>query len=594
MATVSQAGYFNLQAFTDLGALGVGMRLYTYAQGTTTQKVAYTDAAGSVAQTYTSDGIGGQYIAMNARGELPSPLYLTSGSYDLALKTSAGATVWTRRADATGADMAASGGSASIGYLPAGTGAVARTLQEKIRESVSVKDFGAVGDGSTDDTAEIQAAIDAVFAAGGGTLFFPPGNYLHITQLVFKNEITYVGYGWGATRLTYTGTDDQVVIQNPLSTLVPLTAFSTDASIHVHGIYFNASSINSLRANVFDTGSTFLTFHDCFFASDEIGVALSQSELVDFYRCYFAGAKVGLWLINDSVRTANTRSYFTNRIGVHSCQFNGGAGYIGIADDGGSVHAVNDCNFNAGSTYIRSTANHALLVRGGEFESADTTGILFATTTWQGAASPASDLATIDGAFFTDGASVPVLTIQASGVGTLNYNNNYHDTAGAVYSGINNVTQIRAIGNYQAGAGTATTNLNTDFDAVFFQPVWTAASVNPAIGNGSINGSFSRTGRRVSYTVILTIGTTTTLGTGNWLFSIPQNADSYNDIGPSFYVVAGAVYVGIARMNTGTDLITCYAASNTANGVQSTVPAAWVNSNTLEFTIEYTALNRIG
>ena len=49
------------------------------------------------------------------------------------------------------AGLAASGGSALVGHLPAGVGAVARTVQSKLRESVSVKDFGAVGDGATDD-----------------------------------------------------------------------------------------------------------------------------------------------------------------------------------------------------------------------------------------------------------------------------------------------------------------------------------------------------------------------------------------------------------------------------------------------------------
>lgn len=110
--SASLSGEFNLQEFTDLGALAVGYRLYTYTAGTTTFKTAYTDAAGSIAHTYTSDGIGGQYIALNARGELPAPLFLTLGAYDVALKTSAGVTVWTRRA--IGASDVASQGFADL------------------------------------------------------------------------------------------------------------------------------------------------------------------------------------------------------------------------------------------------------------------------------------------------------------------------------------------------------------------------------------------------------------------------------------------------------------------------------------------------
>jgi microcystin-dependent protein len=100
--SATQPGEFNPQEFTDLGDPLIGGRLYTYVFGTTTHKTAFTDAAASVAHTYTADGLGGQYIAFNARGELPAPLYLTTGSYDLALKRADGSTVWTRRADPTG------------------------------------------------------------------------------------------------------------------------------------------------------------------------------------------------------------------------------------------------------------------------------------------------------------------------------------------------------------------------------------------------------------------------------------------------------------------------------------------------------------
>lgn len=66
----------------------------------------------------------------------------------------------------------------AVSYIPAGTGAVATNVQTKLREVVSVKDFGAVGDGATDDQVAITAAIDAAVARGVGSVYFPSGTYI--------------------------------------------------------------------------------------------------------------------------------------------------------------------------------------------------------------------------------------------------------------------------------------------------------------------------------------------------------------------------------------------------------------------------------
>ncbi|MER9743951.1 hypothetical protein [Mesorhizobium sp. M0187] len=81
--------------------------------------------------------------------------------------------------------------SATFVNLQTGTSAVSRTIQNKFTEILSVKDFGAVGDGVANDTAAIALA-ETARAAIGGELIFPPGTYLFDGQAI--NRAT--GGGW--------------------------------------------------------------------------------------------------------------------------------------------------------------------------------------------------------------------------------------------------------------------------------------------------------------------------------------------------------------------------------------------------------------
>jgi hypothetical protein len=63
--------------------------------------------------------------------------------------------------------------STKLAFIQSGSGAATRTVAAKLADVVSVKDFGAVGDGVTDDTAEFNLA-----AATGKTVHVPAGNYL--------------------------------------------------------------------------------------------------------------------------------------------------------------------------------------------------------------------------------------------------------------------------------------------------------------------------------------------------------------------------------------------------------------------------------
>jgi len=65
-------------------------------------------------------------------------------------------------------------------------------LAQPAIQSIDVREYGAKGDGTSDDTGPLKAALSA---AGGKTLVFPPGTYLHTSSLSVGSSTTITGYG---------------------------------------------------------------------------------------------------------------------------------------------------------------------------------------------------------------------------------------------------------------------------------------------------------------------------------------------------------------------------------------------------------------
>ncbi len=94
------------------------------------------------------------------------------------------------------------------------TGATSRSIADKFRELwVSVKDYGARGDGIRDDTTSIQTTINEVSRLGGGIVYFPPGTYLISAALTLSsaNGVSFAGAGPSVSLLKNTNTATNVI-----------------------------------------------------------------------------------------------------------------------------------------------------------------------------------------------------------------------------------------------------------------------------------------------------------------------------------------------------------------------------------------------
>jgi len=236
-----------------------------------------------------------------------------------------------------------------INFIQAGAGAVIRTALAKMREPVSVKDFGAVGDGVNDDTAAIMLALQ-----NGGNVLFPTGTY-KVTTIV-ADSINKLSVD--ATAATFTSIYGNVVVIN-----------NCDDFAWTGGIINAGTGANPAYTGLgapYTVASNFTVF-----ASNRVQVSNVQcnNSLTNGYPCITAwvvgqgqfnnnqctnGGDNSIWFFSCFHMTASNNLILNQRVGRGICfqQVNYGA-MTGNVTQGGNGEAYNV----HGSSNIAITGN---------------------------------------------------------------------------------------------------------------------------------------------------------------------------------------------------------------------------------------------
>lgn len=233
---------------------------------------------------------------------------------------------------------------------------------------ISVTDYGAVGNGSTDDTTAIQNAINAAFGTSGsphGTtatlnsvLYFPPGHYKVTSTLVFTavRGGTILGAGRFTTKIEqFTSSTDLITTNGFDYCTVEGIEFVGNGGV-CFNLDWDGAAATSLQSN---------TFRDCYFQSGTIGLSIGSSGSMGsenlILNCFFANQSVA------GIKTCNFNALQNSVIGG---DFQGCA--IGIWIHFGSVPLISGVGFQSSTTadiQQDNTAGDCLTITGCRTES---------------------------------------------------------------------------------------------------------------------------------------------------------------------------------------------------------------------------------
>ncbi|WP_429216525.1 glycosyl hydrolase family 28-related protein [Kitasatospora sp. MAP12-9] len=233
---------------------------------------------------------------------------------------------------------------------------------------LSVKDYGALGDGATDDTAAVQSALNAAAAAGGGTVYFPVGKYL-VTPANGNPALTVGGNG---IRLVGASSKGATLLKGGNGILLRMSGAGTDPSGATHRSYcsvenlgFNGNGKTGLLLELYYNDNSYI--RDVFMSSNN-DLCIDAVEFWDsrFYNLVIESSsgtpgsttQPNVWLRNSSSATVNTWGYSgdnVNQIHFVGCRIEAfGTGALWITQGAAATNNPNgiyltDCKFETSS-----------------------------------------------------------------------------------------------------------------------------------------------------------------------------------------------------------------------------------------------------
>lgn len=160
---------------------------------------------------------------------------------------------------------------------------------------IDVKDFGAVGDGSTNDVTAITAAIAAL--TNNSALYFPPGKYRINGGLPAFANLTNVAVFGDAAELYNTWAGNTLVFESTCSGIdVRNLRFTGNASVRANGIHIRCHADNVAITNCY--------FQGC----SDFGVFIGHDDIADVARNVYVEANIFEATLGDGVHVMNAEN----------------------------------------------------------------------------------------------------------------------------------------------------------------------------------------------------------------------------------------------------------------------------------------------